>query len=358
MGEQANILVVDDTPENLHLLSQMLETQGYKVRAVLNGARALAAARSTPPDLILLDIMMPELDGYQVCQLLKADEQTRHIPIIFISALDAVQDKVRAFTEGGVDYISKPFQIKEVLARVRTHLALRQLQQQLQSANQALAQQVEELQSRNEELDTFARAVAYDLKTPLTAVIGFAEMLEKIHATLPLADLEQSLHSIAANARQMNTIVDRLLFVCGVRQTQTVALEQLNMGVIVQAALRRLAETIEQTGAEIKLPSSWPRVLGYAPWVEEIWVNYLQIALGWGGNPPRLELGATPLPDNKISFWVQHHTAGPTAEATAKGSGLGLFVVRRVVEKLGRAASADSQSAAGQHNRLTFTLSG
>lgn len=358
MGDQANILVVDDTPENLHLLSQMLETQGYKVRAVLNGARALAAVRSTIPDLILLDIMMPDMDGYQVCQLLKADEQTRHIPIIFISALDAVQDKVRAFTEGGADYISKPFQIKEVLARVRTHLALQLLQKELQTANQELARQVDELRARNEELDTFARAVAYDLKTPLTSIIGFAEMLEKIYTTLPVDDVEQSLHTIAAKAREVNTIVDRLLFLSGVRQTQQVTLVTLDMGEIVQAALRHLEETVQQTGAEINLPPSWPKAQGYAPWVEEIWTNYICTALSWGGNPPRLELGSTLQPDNKVSFWVQNLAASATPEAHSKGSGLGLFVVRRVLEKLGLQSGTEGQSAAGQGNTLTFTLSG
>ena len=123
---KGNILIVDDTPANLRLLSQMLAKQAYKVRAVTSGPRALAAVRATPPDLILLDIKMPEMNGYEVCERLKADEQTRDIPIIFISALDETGDKVEAFTVGGVDYITKPFQLEEVLARVKTHLTLRE----------------------------------------------------------------------------------------------------------------------------------------------------------------------------------------------------------------------------------------
>ena len=112
-----DILIVDDTTNNLRLLSQMLTEHGYGVRAVTSGERALASAQVTPPSLILLDIKMPEMNGYEVCQRLKADKQTRDIPIIFISALDDVQDKVNAFTVGGVDYITKPFQLEEVLAR-------------------------------------------------------------------------------------------------------------------------------------------------------------------------------------------------------------------------------------------------
>jgi sigma-B regulation protein RsbU (phosphoserine phosphatase) len=139
---KGNILIVDDTPANLRLLSQMLAEQGYRVRPVPDGPLALAAARAEPPDLVLLDVRMPEMDGYEVCEHLKAEAQTHDIPIIFISALDATQDKVRAFTAGGVDYITKPFQLEEVLARVETHLALRELQRQLQDANRKMAEEL------------------------------------------------------------------------------------------------------------------------------------------------------------------------------------------------------------------------
>jgi sigma-B regulation protein RsbU (phosphoserine phosphatase) len=135
---KANILIVDDTPANLHLLSKMLAEQGYRARPVPDGLLALAAVRAEAPDLILLDIRMPEMDGYQVCERLKVDAETRDIPVIFISALDATQDKVKAFTVGGVDYVTKPFQCEEVLARVETHLALRRLSKQLQQANEQL----------------------------------------------------------------------------------------------------------------------------------------------------------------------------------------------------------------------------
>jgi sigma-B regulation protein RsbU (phosphoserine phosphatase) len=140
---KADILIVDDTPANLRLLSQMLAEHGYRVRPVPDGALALAAAEAEPPDLILLDIRMPGMDGYQVCEQLKASEQTRDIPVIFISALDATDDKVRAFAAGGVDYVTKPFQVAEVLARVETHLALRRLQKELQRANQRMTRELD-----------------------------------------------------------------------------------------------------------------------------------------------------------------------------------------------------------------------
>ncbi len=127
-----NILVVDDNPQNLRLLIAILSMRGYKVRPAPSGSIALESALSTLPDLILLDIMMPEMDGYQVCQKLKERELTSSVPIIFISAIDAVEDKVKAFEMGAVDYITKPFQAEEILARVNTHLSLRRAQIQLE----------------------------------------------------------------------------------------------------------------------------------------------------------------------------------------------------------------------------------
>lgn len=132
------ILLVDDIPDNLRYLSFLLSQQGYDVRAAINGRMALTVVKSTAPALILLDILMPEMNGYEVCQRLKSDPQTCDIPIIFLSALDSIEDKVNAFEIGGVDYITKPFHPAEVIARVKTHLTLRRLQRQLQLANQEL----------------------------------------------------------------------------------------------------------------------------------------------------------------------------------------------------------------------------
>ena len=152
---KADILVIDDTPENLALLSQILKDKGYKVRSVTKASTGLRGAKAAPPDLILLDVKMPEMNGYEVCQHLKADISTRDIPIIFISALGDILDKVTAFEVGGVDYITKPLQVEEVLARIETHLTIRQLQQQLQTQNQQLQQEIAEKTAAEEK---FAKA--------------------------------------------------------------------------------------------------------------------------------------------------------------------------------------------------------
>jgi class 3 adenylate cyclase len=138
----ASILVVDDLPANLNLLTSMLKEKSYRVRPVPNGKLALKAVEHEPPDLILLDINMPEMDGFEVCRRLKQDERFRNIPVIFISALTETEDKIKAFRSGGVDYMTKPFQFEEVEARVETHLKLRKYQEQLLKANETIGRYV------------------------------------------------------------------------------------------------------------------------------------------------------------------------------------------------------------------------
>jgi len=156
---EAKILIVDDNPENLRLLTGILKEKGYIVRQLRDGKMVMPSALSTPPDLILLDILMPKTDGYETCRQLKAEEQTRDIPVIFISALDKADSKVKAFSAGGVDYITKPFQEEEVLARVRTHLALRNMQTRLEEKNFQLREEIDERKRVEEEHRKLSRAV-------------------------------------------------------------------------------------------------------------------------------------------------------------------------------------------------------
>ena len=147
----ASILIVDDTPDNVRLLSTILTAEGYQVRKALNGQRAIATVQEFPPNLILLDVMMPDMNGYEVCAQLKASPKTSSIPVIFLSALDDVLDKVKAFDVGAVDYITKPFQNKEVLARVANQLTIQSQQKLLQEQTQKLEELVERLQNEIKE---------------------------------------------------------------------------------------------------------------------------------------------------------------------------------------------------------------
>jgi DNA-binding response OmpR family regulator len=175
------IMVIDDEPANLSVLGGMLRDTGWEVRAFRRGALALAAAGAEPPDLILLDIRMPELDGYEVCQRFKADPNLRGIPIIFLSAFADLADKVRAFEVGGVDYVTKPFAEVEVLARVNTHLRLRRHQLELEDL---VAQRVRELAEAHRRLQIWDGAksdwlnvLSHEMRTPLNGVIGISELL-------------------------------------------------------------------------------------------------------------------------------------------------------------------------------------
>ncbi len=181
-------MTVDDNPANLKLLEDMLLQRGHEVRSFPLGRLALAAALMNPPDLILLDIDMPEMNGYEVCERLKSTRELSDIPVIFLSALNETQDKIKAFRSGGVDYISKPFQFDEVHARVETHLKLHHLQQALKRQNErleeAVAARTRELAEANGRLtildgakNEFLNLISHELRTPLHGLLGVSDLI-------------------------------------------------------------------------------------------------------------------------------------------------------------------------------------
>jgi two-component system, sensor histidine kinase and response regulator len=185
---QTDIMIVDDNSANLKLLEDMLLREGHKVRSFPSGMLALAAAIKYPPDLILLDIKMPEMNGYQVCERLKSTQALSDIPVIFLSALNETGDKVQAFRSGGVDYISKPFQFEEVHSRVNAHLKLHDLQQELKLQNErleeAVALRTRELAEANQRLtildrskSDFLKLISHEFRTPLIGLLGVGEII-------------------------------------------------------------------------------------------------------------------------------------------------------------------------------------
>jgi signal transduction histidine kinase len=174
-----SILIVDDTPGNLDLLIDILERHAYEVRVARSGRRALAAVAAAAPDLVMLDINMPEMDGYEVCERLKGNETTRDIPVIFLSIADEAMDKVRAFQAGGADYVTKPFQAEEVLARVENQLKIARLQRDLVTEREAALRAREEALEASHAKSVFLANMSHELRTPLNGILGFVQLMER-----------------------------------------------------------------------------------------------------------------------------------------------------------------------------------
>lgn len=350
--DQADVLVVDDTLANLRLLIELLSSQGYNIRPAHSGALALSAIAASKPDIILLDINMPEMDGYEVCQQLKADPEHKDIPVIFVSALHDTESKLKAFTVGGVDYVSKPFQLEEVSARIQTHLTIKRLQSGLEE--------------RNRDLAAFDRSVAHDLRSPLTALLGISQLmtLGEEHRT------DENVDTLLEAANRMRSIIDSLLLFAKVGNAEA-KIEPIDMGSLVRKVRNQLKHEIEQRKAEVIIDGDeWPTVDGHEPWVEQVWVNYLTNALKYAGERPRAVLGwsMTESGGDPV-FWVQDNGKGltPSQRDTVfdefkrldetkneEGHGLGLSIVRRIVEKLG--GNVGLQSEIGKGCRFSFTL--
>jgi len=204
LTSRPSVLIVDDLPNNVRLLSIMLTEKGYQVRKAINGQMALNTVRSLIPDLILLDINMPDLNGYQVCEQLKADEKTREIPVIFISALDDVFDKVKAFQVGGVDYISKPFQGEEVMARIENQLTICRQKKQLQN-------EIKERQKTEETLEIYLHAVSHDLRNPVIGMLMILNNLIKNSQGETKEVSRKILQQMADSCDRQLTLIDSLV---------------------------------------------------------------------------------------------------------------------------------------------------
>lgn len=360
-------MIVDDHPANLGFLFEYLERSGFKVLVAMDGEEALSQLEHAKPDLILLDIMMPGIDGFETCSLIKSNAATRDIPVIFMSARTDTQDKVRGFQVGGVDYVDKPVHKEEVLARVNAHIALRKLQSELRQQNTLLEQRRQELEERNEELDAFSHMVAHDLRNALNKVLGYAEiLLEQPVSSWADQDLKD-LRKIRDSALRMQNVIESMLMLARMSRIQ-VEFGRLHMGDIISRVLQDLDLLIGQFGAEISVQDDWPEAMGYAPWVERIWFNYINNGLKYAGDPPRLSLGADIESEDTIRFWIRDNGPGLSEEAIAKvfkpfvraqnrnreGFGIGLAIVQRIIKRLGGHIGARNLEQGGCE--FSFTL--
>ncbi len=502
-NKQDIILVVDDNPADLSIISEYLQEYGFTVIGASDGESSLEYIGEAQPDIILLDVQLPGIDGFETCRRLKDNESSKDIPIIFVSAMTSRADRLKAFEVGAIDFISKPLHYAEVLARIKAILNLshhlntvREQNKKLQEENlvrlrvrdalqesraryrllaetsidmisrqtpdgiyryvspacQSLLgyevhemvghhankffhpqdletiemlnkpietwpttstityrarkkdhsyiwletlskiiydpqtnraqeviavsrdvterkQMVEELKAQNDELDAFAHTVAHDLRNPLGAVNGYAQLILMRLPDIENDQLQNMLQRLHATVDQTFGIIDALLLLAGVRKKK-IETSPLNMVDIVTSSENRLALMIEEYQAQIIRPETWPTTIGYAPWVEEVWTNYLSNGLKYGGRPPQLEFGHTIQSDGMVRFWIKDNGTGLTpkeqaelfteftrlSEVTIKGYGLGLSIVRRIIKKLEGQVGVESEMDQGSTFYFTLPL--
>jgi two-component system sensor histidine kinase/response regulator len=361
----ADILIVDDTPANLDVLAEILEAQGYGARPVPSGSLALQSARAQPPDLILLDINMPEMDGYEVCRHLKADTELKDIPVIFISALRDTTDKVQAFNAGAVDYITKPFQFEEVKARVRTHLRLYRMQKELEQQYTAI-RKLEDLK------DNLMHMIVHDMASPIQT-IGLAVDLVVSGEVGQGRENVEVLSRASDAARNLSEMVNSLLDISRMEAGQ-VPLHRTNVD------LRHLAEEAAGTmhlladAGNIRLGVQGPQVPFHADTdlIRRVFINLIGNALKFTpkGGEVMVTVSASDglakaeVCDTGIGIPEEYHErifekfgqvdAGP--RASRHSSGLGLTFCRLAVVAHGGTIGVRSRLGAG--STFWFVLPG
>jgi PAS domain S-box-containing protein len=251
---------------------------------------------------------------------------------------------------------------RDITDRKRVEAALRESERQLRIyAN--------DLESRNVELDAFAHTVAHDLKAPLATLTGYGELIETAYETLNPQQVQGAAKTMAKISRKMGRIVDELLLMTRL-ESEALVVDPMDMGEIVMEACERLRQELESADAALVLPEAWPVVLGYEPWVEEVWVNYISNAIKYGGRPPRIELGFSYEDSNHVRFWVQDNGEGLSPAEQARlfvpferleqiriqGTGLGLSIARRIIERLSGEVGVESPGVPGEGSRFYFIL--
>jgi two-component system, sensor histidine kinase and response regulator len=247
-----------------------------------------------------------------------------------------------------------------------SEIAVRDELETLKQSNDRLREQLASLQSRNEELETYAHTVSHDLKNPLAIIIASCDTIRFVTDLTP-DESQEFIQQITSTSYEMNAIIDNLLLLSEVRKVDALT-GSLEMALVVANVQKRLRQMIKEYDGRITFPRTWPAALGYAPWIEEVWVNYISNALKYGGQSPWVQLGAVTQPDDMVRFWIRDNGPGLTAEGQARlfspftqigtvhesGHGLGLSIVRRIVEKLGGQVGVESEE--GKGSLFFFTL--
>lgn len=373
-GDEINtILIVDDEPNNLKVLHNLLTQNHYTVRAARNGTSAIETARMNPPDLILLDIKMPDMDGYEVCSILKQDELLEHIPVIFISALNQVEDIVKAFEMGGVDYITKPFQFEEVIARVRTHLTIIRQQDTLRWQSEQLEQMRQRDKDRFDKItkmrDTFVRGAAHDLKNPLTLVSGYAQMMLNTPPIRQDPDLKQMVQEIEQSGTEMLQLISNMLDVLRFESAVHIERETIDLNIIVDNIVSAFQPLAAARNITLQFQTQYSSVHAQADTqsIRRVVENLVSNAIKYSPDESEV-IVITDITEDKAILQISDNGYGipvydlpqifdpffrvDKTSDQAEGTGLGLSVTKEIVNQYGGTIEVDSTEGKGS----TFTV--
>ena len=368
------ILIIDDMPANLGVLTSHLEREGYVAVVAQGGEEGVERAEFVRPDLILLDVMMPGLDGFETCRRLKASEITRDIPVIFMTALTDTSDKLTGFAVGAVDYVTKPLNGAEVLARIETHLTLYGLRQQLAQQNEQLRQEIavrEETQAAlrrsNTELEQLAYVASHDMQEPLRMVASYLQLVAQRYKGQLDADADEFIGYAVDGAKRMQALINDLLAYSRVG-TKARPFERTDCEKVVDTALANLRIAIHDSAAEVT-HGPLPVVMGDPMQLLQLFQNLIGNALKFRREAPlRIRIAAEPA-DDGWRFSVSDNGIGIAAEYFERifvlfqrlhgrgdypGTGIGLAICKKIVERHGGTITVESQPGVGSTFRFTI----
>ncbi len=368
------ILVVDDTPANLAVLSSQLERHGYCPLVALGGEEAVERAEFVRPDLILLDVVMPGIDGFETCRRLKAREGTRDIPVIFMTALGDTGDKLAGFAAGAVDYMTKPFDGAEALARIETHLTLYTLRRQLAARNTQLQQEIaarEQMQAAlersNAELEQLAYVASHDMQEPLRMVASYLQLVAQRYQGRLDAEADEFIGYAVDGAKRMQALINDLLAYSRV-STKARPFERTDCSEIAAVAQANLRMAIADSGARVHV-SALPVVMGDAMQLTQLFQNLIGNAIKFHGtDPPEVWVEAE-RGEAGWRFTVRDNGIGIAPEYFERifvlfqrlhgrreypGTGIGLALCKKIVERHGGSIGVASEPGSG--SSFFFTL--
>ena len=393
----ADILIVDDKPENIRFLSDFLSKQNYQIRKAINGQAALVAVKILLPDLILLDINMPGMGGYEVCKIIKNDPETNSIPVIFLSAGDDITDKIQAFQVGGIDYITKPFHLEEVLIRVQTQLTVQQLQNELKNKNEQLQHTIINLKNTQYELiqkeklvnaSRITAGISHEINNPLNFILGnlnpasnysqtlidviqhyqqafpngtseINNLIDEIDLDFLIQDFTRIISSIRTGAERIHSVVSAMYIFSRLNQS---GIKKFNVCESIDSVLITLSNkiTLENEESLISVSRNYqdiPMLMGYANLFNQALLNLIQNAIDSFDSDlismmdslfiPTIWITTKTTEANQIIISIKDNGIGIseenivhlfepffTTKVVGKGVGLGLFTSYQIISEI------------------------